>query len=433
LVISLIRNERLAERQDPPAGMDRWIRLATAVFWGAVLLSLNIQPVPVLGVTAALWLLGEALEWRLAGAAGVEREGTTLPVENAEQLEKDVRHVRPLQALCAAAVLAAWCYGYTVFRNFFRADVHHNLAIFFSKNGVWAKSPEFDARINDFPPEMQAEYREIGGALDHYHQVVRLNPFFPMAKYFIGNVYNDWGSTIHAQSLDAHQRGDLERAKTLRERAEEMWNKSLAMYDRLKEFAPNYVQTHHQVGLVYLKFADMEKAWGNEKKAEEYWDLALKNFALYRQLDPVFPPNYYRTAYIHFSRGEHEKAEQLYLDALKHNMQNVVQRIYHDRNAETYLNLGRMYYVLLVNKYPNRNVLPADAEEFKKAEKYYASAVEMAEKIADPKNQYRFDAMKGLAILYSRAQIRDKAADLWNRLRQMNPNDPDVQSVFRPQ
>ncbi|MBI4397229.1 MAG: tetratricopeptide repeat protein, partial [Elusimicrobia bacterium] len=263
------------------------------------------------------------------------------------------------------------------------------------------------------------------------HKVVRLNPFFPMARYFIGNVYNDWGSTLHTQSLEARQKGNLDLAQTLKKRAEETWGKSLETYGKLKEFAPNYVQTHHQVGLVYLKMGDMEKSWGNEEKVKDYWDTALSHFGLYQNLDPVFPPNFYRMAYIHFARGDHDKAEAAYLAALKYNTKNVVGRVYPDRNAETYVNLGRLAYIQLVNKYPGRNVLPKDAEEFSKAESFYQSALDIAQALSADRDRWVFDSMKGLAVLYSRANVNDKATDLWLKLRAMRPDDPDVQMVFQ--
>jgi tetratricopeptide (TPR) repeat protein len=429
LVASLVTNREMPYRQDAPSRADRWVRLGVAVFWVAVLLSFGMSLGPVLACGAALWLIGEALEVRLTPEADGEP-----PVEIApEALEADVRTRAPWQLLALAGLLAAWGWGFWVFRNFFLADVNHNVAIFFSKQGVWTKSPEFDSLAAGFPPDMQREYREVGGALEHYAKVVELNPFFPMARYFIGNVHNDWGSNFHAQAMEARQRGDAETAKKLKAKAEETWGKALDTYARLKDFAPNYVQTHHQVGLVYLKLGDMEKSWGNEAKAQEHWDTALKNFALYKNLDPVFPPNYYRIAYIHFMRGDIDKAEAAYLGALDYNTKNIVQRISPERNAETYVSLGRLYYIVLTNKNAGASVLPKDAEEFKKAADYYTKALDALGDLRTVPgyDRWKFDAMKGLAILYSRANVQDKALELWQQLRAMRPDDPDVKSVFR--
>lgn len=428
LVASLVRQESVPLRQDAPSPVDRWIRGAVAVFWTAVFLSLDIKLPVCLLLGGALWLLGEALELRLVPEASPAPSGAAL---TGEAVEKDLRRQPPWVFLAFLLLAGAGAYGYNVFRNFFMGDINHNLAIFFSKQGVWAKSPEFDSAVANFPPDMQKQYREVGGALEHYERVVQLNPFFPMARYFIGNVYNDWGSSFHARGLEARQRGDMGSAVAMKEKAEQTWRKALETYDRLKKFAPNYVQTHHQVGLVYLKLGDMEKSWGNEAKCQEYWDLALKHFRLYRNLDPVFPPNHYRMAYIHFSRGEYDKAEEAYKGALPYNSENVVRRYYPERNVETHINLGRMFYILLVNRNPGRAVLPAEAEEFKKAVAHYQAALEESADTTAEKEKWTFESMKGLAILYSRANVQDKAVDLWQRLRAMRPDDPDVRSVFQ--
>jgi hypothetical protein len=61
-----------------------------------------------------------------------------------------------------------------------------------------------------------------------------------------------------------------------------------------------------------------------------------------------------------------DKAEEAYLGALVYNSSNVVNRIYFDRNVETYSNLARLFYVQLVNKYPDPTKLPKDSPLFEK-------------------------------------------------------------------
>ncbi|OGR87383.1 MAG: hypothetical protein A3A86_02320, partial [Elusimicrobia bacterium RIFCSPLOWO2_01_FULL_60_11] len=134
--------------------------------------------------------------------------------------------VKSAAVLALATPLLVWFWG------FFLGDINHNRAIFFSKQGIWSKGGEFDARVAQFPPEYQLMYRGqgggfldersamgktvnflfpetfwwqrgIGGALDHYYEVHRLSPYFIMAHYFRGNVYNDWGSEYANKALDA--------------------------------------------------------------------------------------------------------------------------------------------------------------------------------------------------------------------------------------
>jgi len=38
--------------------------------------------------------------------------------------------------------------------------------------------------------------------------------------------------------------------------------------------------------------------------------------------------------------------------------------------------------------------------------------------------------LKGLGFLYLKAQNQAKANEVWNQLRQINPNDADVRNVF---
>jgi tetratricopeptide (TPR) repeat protein len=237
--------------------------------------------------------------------------------------------------------------------------------------------------------------------------------------------------------MDARNRGDQAQAEKLKAQALEKWDKSERTYDDIKKFAPNYVQTHHQMGLVHLKRGDLYKFWGDEAKNKTEWDAALKHFALYKQLDPVFPPNYYRIAYIHYTRGEFDKAEEAYKGALTYNMKNVVGVKVPDRNAETFLNLARLAYVLWTNKHqqgrPNEAPIPSNNPEFEKTVSYYKSAVEESEKIGDPDSRTRWltDSLKGLAVSYARAGRQNESVDAWQKLRAINPQDPDVKNVFR--
>jgi tetratricopeptide (TPR) repeat protein len=252
-----------------------------------------------------------------------------------------------------------------------------------------------------------------------------------MAVFFVGNVHNDWGSALYESSRQARQREDVQAAETLRLQAVRHWDTSLEAYKRVKAFAPNYVQTHHQVGLVHLKMGEMLTALGEKAKADDHWKLALSNFSLYHNLDPVFPPNYYRQSYVHFNRGDMDKAEEAYLGALVYNSSNVVNRIYLDRNVETYSSLGRLFYVQLVNQYPNPANLPKDSPLFTKAEHYYLLALKEASG-SGTEETIAIEPAKSLAVLYSRVGQNDKAKELWMKLRVWAPEDADVKRVFSP-
>jgi tetratricopeptide (TPR) repeat protein len=488
LVTSFVRNDPMPEQLAPSRRMDRWARGATVCLWICFFLFPDehfrplIGPSGILFVGACLIVLGEFLERHLSAdspgfSSGALLFATILCVLsevfeiqsffkfglNAGHLirissalvlffiwtvvrrmdtdrhrnDPDGSLVGPRPSLqqigLAAVAISVWVAGASVWRGYFLGDVSHNVAIFFSKQTIWGRSPESDKKVSaaGFPDDMRQEYELVGGALEHYEKTFRLNPGFPMSVFFIGNVHNDWGSSVFETSRQALQRGDEQGAETLRKEAVQHWEDSLNAYTRVKAFAPNYVQTHHQVGLVHLKMGEMFTARGEKDKAEEQWRLALKNFDLYHSLDPVFPPNYYRQSYVHFNRGDMDKAEEAYLGALLYNSTNVVNRVYSDRNIETYSNLGRLFYVQLVNKYPDPTKLPKDSPLFVKAEGYYLKALALATE-SGTEETTAVDPAKSLAVLYSRVGQNDKAKELWLKLRAWAPEDADVKRVFTP-
>lgn len=280
------------------------------------------------------------------------------------------------------AIAATAVYFLTVFYGYFDADVNHNLAIFYSKQGQWPQ------------------------ALERYTKVVRENPSFIMAHYFMGNVYNDrW------------QEGDSERA--------------IDKYKDVWKLAPNYVQSHHQAGLIYLKSGEDQKrledqargrnelkaAVGYDKKKKEYWNLALSEFAKYRMIDPIFPLNYYRIAWIYLQLGEPDKAEQAYLAHLEYPLLMVkpphsiwkedwTKRRPEER-AETYVNLGNL-------KFSQNNL--------KAAEDYYLKSLS--------ESPNALNAIKNLTVLYSRQGKMDKVKEMWFRAKDIAPRDPDVMRAF---
>jgi len=301
------------------------------------------------------------------------------PMPDKNPLPEHIRRV--LQAVILAIAVYLCC----IFVRYFMADIDHNKAIFFSKQGDW------------------------NNALKTYERVARENPSFIMAYYFLGNVYNDrWAE------------GDAERA--------------INEYKNVWKLAPNYVQSHHQAGLIYMKWGQDESnleaealkkgnkkaAAEHKKKKEEIWKKALSEFERYESVDPVFNLNYYRMAWIHMQLGDEAKAEQMYLDhisfpeKLKYPPHNAwvedwaIRR--KDEYAESYLDLG------------NSRFMKGD---LKKSEEYFKKALEL---VPDYVN-----AMKNLAILYSRTNRQELAIKTWQKIRFLAPNDPDVVKVFGAQ
>jgi hypothetical protein len=395
---------------------------ALAVFltgmFGVGPVSLALQAIPALFMGALLWAIGEVLEIRL------------IPID-AAPAPRPAGRASPAAVLLGAVLLLAWGrWAFPTFRAFFQADIDHNVGIFFSKSGIWSKGPDFDAAAGNLPPDMREEYQRTGGALEHYKRVGRLNPNFPMAPYFVGNVYNDWGSGFYSRSAEARAQGRTGEAERLLAETNEVWDQAEKAYIQLKKFAPNYVQTHHQMGTLYLKRMEMDNALGKPDKAREDGVTALRHFELYRFLDPVYPPNFYRMAQIHSWMGDWDAAEEDYRGALKYNTANVVQRINPDRNVESYTNLGRLLLARLDRANP-RGPLNAADPLFAKAAAAFESALGCFRDLGERPEFLRFalDAHKGLGVLYLRAGDRARASEHWGAVAAINPQDADLRRV----
>jgi tetratricopeptide (TPR) repeat protein len=312
-------------------------------------------------------------------------------------------------------------YAIDEFGGHFRADVHHNLAIFFSKNAIWNKSPEFTARMSAFPPDIRKFYDRYGGALEHYEQVNKNNPFFPMAHYFRGNVFNDWGSQRFADSEQARQRGDMEEAVRLRQRALDFWDKSEAAYNDTKKLAPNYVQTHHQVGLIYTKRAEQALMWGEMDKANAFYETALHNFRLYWMLDPVFPPNIDRMVQILLRRKNYAEIKKLYEKGIYYNgpVGKAINNWGYPNNVVPLsISLAKVNYTEALEKY--KDPFHPVAPEVNEAIKYFKLATEW--------NPQSVDAWKGLGFLLGRMGKPEESQSALRNALAISPNDPELKA-----
>ncbi|OGR61326.1 MAG: hypothetical protein A2X36_10350 [Elusimicrobia bacterium GWA2_69_24] len=147
--------------------------------------------------------------------------------------------------LAAVAIIAAglWA-GWQSVRHF-RADVSHNIAIFWAKQKEWDKAFEQFDRI---PP----------GA-----------PAYIMAQYFKGNVLLDRGGP-----------GDLEAA--------------VAQYRLVRGLAPDYVQVHFQEGSALEKLGRIPEA--------------VERLERQAQLDPVWDTGWTKLAGLYRKAGRREDA-----------------------------------------------------------------------------------------------------------------------------
>ncbi|MDD5301596.1 MAG: O-antigen ligase family protein [Elusimicrobia bacterium] len=265
------------------------------------------------------------------------------------------------------------------FWGYFKADIHHNVAIYFSKERQWEP------------------------AVGNYLIVNKLNPDFVMSKYFLGNVFNDrfnmtkaylpnWGDT------DNVPHDDYERA--------------MYWYDEVRKLAPNYVQMHHQIGNLHLRRAEWATNNGHPEEAQKYLDMALVRFKLYYQIDPVFAPNYYRMAQIYMIRKQYDLAVKTYqalIDAERCGVKESLLEKPWLRNTI----LAYQPYELLDGKWAHRHVGANRPRESAEAYTSMANALFMDNRFPEAEQAYRtalsYDptfemAKKNLEVTYRRAQ-----------------------------
>ena len=169
-----------------------------------------------------------------------------------------------------------------LFWGYFKADIHHNVAIYFSKERNW------DA------------------AVANYLIVCKLNPDFVMAKYFLGNVFND---RFNMTKVYEPKWGDKDNVP------QDDYERALYWYNEVRRLSPNYVQMHHQVGNLHLRRAQWAQDPANHRPPEEgqhYLDLAVNRFRMYQAIDPVFPPNFYRLAQVFILEKKYDEAIKVY-------------------------------------------------------------------------------------------------------------------------
>ncbi|PIU19063.1 MAG: hypothetical protein COT16_00245 [Elusimicrobia bacterium CG08_land_8_20_14_0_20_44_26] len=248
------------------------------------------------------------------------------------------------------AVIIVTVFFMLFFRRFFIADVNHNIAIAYSKQGVWDR------------------------ALFHYDRVLTLWPRFIMAHYFMGNVYNDrWNVTAQYNPLwdkglpVGTQRTDPQR--------------TIAKYDDVLRLAPNYVQVHYQEGNIYLKMGQFEKAIEKFNKAID--------------IDPIFPLSPFRKGYCLVRLGRYAEAEAAFREAIAKDKKESGREF-----VEAYTNLANVLYLgkkyAEAEKYYIRVIeITQKLESFMSLLSFYrntnqtAAAKVLCQKIleVDPKNQ----------------------------------------------
>ncbi|MFA6317929.1 MAG: tetratricopeptide repeat protein, partial [Elusimicrobiota bacterium] len=279
-------------------------------------------------------------------------------------------------------VILGMLYPMRIFWGYFKADVHHNIAIYFSKERMWDR------------------------ALENYRLVTDLNPNFVMAHYFRGNVFND---RFDMRKLYNEAWGDRNNV------SRDDYERALDAYDGVRRLAPNYVQHHHQVGVLHLKMAEHLNNTGRSAEAEKYLDRALTRFKLYEAIDPVFAPNFFRMGQIHMIRKNYAEAVRAYDAAVNAPGCEVAPSLLSNETLRTSILSYQTYTPVAGEALPKHMHESSEAfmnlgnayfmwEKWPEAEKAYKRALAL-----NPKDE---SVRRNLGILYQRASAAGRLKTL---------------------
>jgi len=284
-------------------------------------------------------------------------------------------------------VILAMLSPLTLFWGYFKADVHHNVAIYFSKERQW------DA------------------AVSNYLIVNRLNPDFVMAKYFLGNVFND---RFNMTKIYNPVWGDLNSV------AMDDYERALYWYNEVRRLAPNYVQMHHQVGNLHLRRAQWAFDNKRPEEAAKFLDLALKRYRLYQAIDPVFAPNYMRMGQVYMMRQQHDEAIKVYEDLINAPQCEVAPSLLTKDFLRNTI-LSYQQYVLEDGRWVHRHALPQEPQAGAEAYTNLANAHYMAGHLEEAERFYKkalslvpnFEqAKRNLEVAYRKAQSEGRLRKL---------------------
>ncbi len=417
LIATLVANNPLPKESKEKNVISSTISIfIILIFWAANFLWWKMPNNLVISIVSILFIIGFLLE---------------LGKNKKEEVETEIKNnfILRIPQVIFLVICFLTC---SVFRGYFIGDMHHNIAIFYSKQANWSE------------------------ALTNYNIVAKYNPGFIMCHYFMGNVFNDrwilnrefhpeWGDKEDDTpwtKIDLGKKGRIDVERSI-SKYEDVWN-----------LAPNYVQSHHQAGVVYLKLADYFKNIGNNEKKELYWEKALNEFWKYHKIDPIFPINYQRIASIYIQQGKMEKAEQtykahLFTQWLCQTPEDIIKNPKNDDEKKLLEKItlqfkeekewgccdyhNRQHYLVATENWSKRRASEysdsyLQLANMKYLQKNYDEAIKFYERAIDT-HKDNFQAWKNLIIVLQQLKQTEKVNNIIQLYRQKFPNDPNLSQL----
>lgn len=420
LICSLLINNPLSEKSKQADVLSPLtILFFICMFWFLNFLWWKMTTDVSLAVSVFLFVLGIILETR-----------TLKPLNLATNFSASKKSI-VLRITQLASFIVSF-YLMNIFRGYFIGDIHHNIAIFYSKQGNWSE------------------------ALSNYNIVAKNNPGFIMCHYFMGNVFNDrwslqreyhpeWGdkeSDTPFVEIDLGKPGRVDPER------------SISKYQDVWRLAPNYVQSHHQAGVVYMKLG-LHFRNIDIQKSILYFNKALEYFWKYHKIDPIFPVNYQRMASIYLTLGNLEMAEKvlkghLFTQWLCQNPEDIInpkkikteqdkikyeeikQRFEEEKNWHCCDYHKREHYLLSTENWARRRSHEYSETYLQlaklfvgrnnsEAEKFFIRAVKVY-----PQN---FQAWKSLITFYQQFNLNDKIKETIKWYTQEFPQDKELSNL----
>ena len=289
----------------------------------------------------------------------------------------------PVKLILQAVVICISIYAIIYFAGYFKGDYLHSRAIQYSRQSDWDT------------------------ALKTYDDVGKVNPSFPMARYFQANAH-----------LDRWKAGDPEMTERF--------------FHKLWALAPNYVQSKFLAGVMYSRMWESVMAQRNDyyskgkqeeadamaKSSDELFALALKYYNEYIMIDPIYPLTYQKLAQLYAQSGDFEKAVKVLLAHIEYPA-NLKQHP-HDFWVEDWESRRVIDYSETYSQLGN---LLATYGKFEDARRAYEKSLEI---FPD-----HFGSLKNLTIVYANLGDPEKSNEMWMEVYKRNPNDEDAKRYLQ--